>query len=85
MMSLSWFISLLLPSLQVDFKPSGRRCCQPGCGGLLVDNILDWDTPLPEDELDAAVEQAEEAVRAWVVAFSYDIGLSGSWLSKTLA
>ncbi|GLC36450.1 hypothetical protein PLESTB_000149400 [Pleodorina starrii] len=57
----------------VDFKPSGRRCCQPGCGGPLVDNILDWDTPLPEDELEEAVRQAEDADVALVLGTSLQI------------
>jgi hypothetical protein len=47
---------------QVDFKPTGRLCAAPGCGGALADNILDWDSPLPEDELQASEEAAKEAV-----------------------
>nr|ADI47119.1 SIR2-like protein [Chlamydomonas reinhardtii] len=57
----------------VDFRPSGRRCTAPGCGGELVDNILDWDTPLPQDELDEAVRQAEEADVALVLGTSLQI------------
>ncbi|GLI63761.1 hypothetical protein VaNZ11_006835, partial [Volvox africanus] len=57
----------------VDFKPSGRLCSQPGCDGPLVDNILDWDTPLPEDELEEAVRQAEEADLALVLGTSLQI------------
>ncbi|KAG2449351.1 hypothetical protein HYH02_005506 [Chlamydomonas schloesseri] len=58
----------------VDFRPTGRRCSSPGCGGgVLVDNILDWDTPLPQDELDEAVKQAEEADVALVLGTSLQI------------
>ena len=32
------------------------------CGGLLRDNILDWDSALPDDELEAACNHASEAV-----------------------
>ncbi|MEW5300743.1 MAG: hypothetical protein WDW36_003652 [Sanguina aurantia] len=42
----------------VNFKPTGRRCAAAGCGAELVDNILDWDTALPEDELELSVETA---------------------------
>ncbi|EFJ49104.1 hypothetical protein VOLCADRAFT_59916, partial [Volvox carteri f. nagariensis] len=57
----------------VDFKPSGRLCDQPACGAPLVDNILDWDTPLPEDELGEAVRHAEEADVALVLGTSLQI------------
>eukprot|EP00798_Chlamydomonas_sp_ICE-L_P021068 gene21068-27948_t len=60
----------------VDFKPTGRHCVAPKaaaagqesqhdagsvCGGALVDNILDWESPLPDDELDASLEHAAGA------------------------
>jgi hypothetical protein len=32
------------------------------CDGPLHDNVLDWDSPLPEDELDACIEAACDAV-----------------------
>ncbi|PNH03818.1 NAD-dependent protein deacetylase SRT1 [Tetrabaena socialis] len=57
----------------VNFKPSGRRCPAPGCGGPLVDNILDWDTTLPEDELNESVRQAEGADVALVLGTSLQI------------
>ncbi|KAL6756381.1 DHS-like NAD/FAD-binding domain-containing protein [Haematococcus lacustris] len=48
----------------IDFQPTGRRCVRPGCQGVLVDNLLDWESALPDDELDASIEAAERSVRA---------------------
>ncbi|KAG2491681.1 hypothetical protein HYH03_010049 [Edaphochlamys debaryana] len=57
----------------VNFRQTGRVCPAPGCGAPLVDNILDWDTALPEDELEAAVEAAEGAGVALVLGTSLQI------------
>lgn len=46
----------------VGFKHTGRFCVAPGCGGALQDNTLDWESKLPDDELQVAVDKADEAV-----------------------
>ncbi len=46
----------------LNFRPTGRVCAADGCGGALHDNVLDWDSALPDDELDASIEAAEQAV-----------------------
>lgn len=43
----------------VGFKYTRRKC--DACGGRLTDNILDWESPLPEDELDATIQHTERA------------------------
>ena len=37
-------------------------CTSPGCAGVLHDNTLDWDSKLPEEELEAAIDHADKAV-----------------------
>lgn len=48
--------------MQVGFGLTGRTCTVPGCGGALADNILDWDSKLPDDELEASEHHARNAV-----------------------
>eukprot|EP00882_Tetradesmus_deserticola_P015171 GHRQ01016155.1.p2 GENE.GHRQ01016155.1~~GHRQ01016155.1.p2 ORF type:complete len:195 (+),score=104.16 GHRQ01016155.1:173-757(+) len=46
---------------QVGFKQTGRRCTKPGCRGMLVDHILDWEDALPPAELKATEQHASSA------------------------
>lgn len=60
----------------VDFKPTGRMCTCPSCDGKaapMVDNVLDWDSPLPDDELDASIAAAEGAGVCLVLGSSLQI------------
>ncbi|KAF6263087.1 SIR2-family protein HDAC1 [Scenedesmus sp. NREL 46B-D3] len=45
----------------VGFKQTGRRCSKPGCRGMLVDHILDWEDALPPAELKATEQHAAGA------------------------
>ncbi|GFH31397.1 NADH-dependent histone deacetylase, partial [Haematococcus lacustris] len=57
----------------IDFQPTGRRCVRPGCQGVLVDNLLDWESALPDDELDASIEAAERSGLCLVLGSSLQI------------
>jgi hypothetical protein len=57
----------------VGFKPTGRRCSQPGCGAPLRDHILDWEDALPEEELDASEAHADGADLALCLGTSLQI------------
>ncbi|KAJ9522453.1 hypothetical protein QJQ45_008260 [Haematococcus lacustris] len=57
----------------IDFQPTGRRCVKPGCQGVLVDNLLDWESALPDDELDASIEAAERSGLCLVLGSSLQI------------
>ncbi|KAG1662953.1 hypothetical protein FOA52_006706 [Chlamydomonas sp. UWO 241] len=57
----------------VGFKDTGRMCTHPGCGGRLHDNTLDWDSKLPEDELEEAIERADQAAVSLVLGTSLQI------------
>eukprot|EP00887_Chlorella_sp_A99_P002716 scaffold6.g2716.t1 len=57
----------------VGFKRTGRRCSQPGCGGALVDHILDWEDELPPDELELSEKHAAEADLAICLGTSLQI------------
>ncbi len=46
----------------LGFNATGRTCNRPGCGGGMIDNVLDWESELPDDELDDSLTAAEEAV-----------------------
>ena len=64
--------SYLVPPLYhqietVGFKATGRTCTAPGCSAPLHDNTLDWDSKLPDDELQEAIDHADTAVRKGVV------------------
>ena len=43
----------------VGFKATGRAC--PHCHSSMVDNTLDWDSALPEDELEESIEAADQS------------------------
>ncbi|PSC69749.1 NAD-dependent deacetylase SRT1 [Micractinium conductrix] len=57
----------------VGFKRTGRKCSQPGCGGVLKDHILDWEDALPEDELAETEAHAKEADLALCLGTSLQI------------
>ena len=58
----------------VGFSPTGRSCNQ--CGRPMVDNTLDWDSPLPDEELEAAIEEADRATVQLVLGTSLQISPS---------
>lgn len=43
----------------MSFQPTGRYCNV--CGGILRDTLLDWEDALPEDDLDRATTECENA------------------------
>ncbi|CAG9466603.1 unnamed protein product [Pedinophyceae sp. YPF-701] len=45
----------------VGFRGTGRSCASEGCRGRLRDHVLDWDQPLPDDELDESEARAQRA------------------------
>ena len=47
----------------ISFQPTGSVCkdCGPGKGAVVRDTLLDWEDPLPEDELFAAQEHCEQS------------------------
>ena len=47
--------------MQVGFKATGRVCSQPGCRGRLRDFVLDWESALPEAQLQETERQVAEA------------------------
>lgn len=57
----------------VGFKPTGRRCEDPSCGGRLHDHVLDWEDALPEDELETSEKHAREADLAICLGTSLQI------------
>lgn len=42
-------------------QPTGRKCQAKGCGADLYDTLLDWEDPLPEEDLERAEREASEA------------------------
>mmetsp|Transcript_25737 Transcript_25737/g.69860 ORF Transcript_25737/g.69860 Transcript_25737/m.69860 type:complete len:772 (+) Transcript_25737:32-2347(+) len=67
----------------VNFQPTGRLCVAPECGSKdakadcrppsLLDNVLDWDSALPDDELDAAIDAAKRSELTLVLGSSLQI------------
>ena len=63
----------------VGFKTTGRRCVARGCddgsgrGGRLRDQVLDWEDPLPPEELKRAERESKEAALALVLGSSLQI------------
>ncbi|KAL1515666.1 hypothetical protein AB1Y20_002283 [Prymnesium parvum] len=55
----------------VGFKLTGRRCT--GCNGALRDHCLDWDDPLPEEELSTTEREAAKADLAICLGTSLQI------------
>eukprot|EP00820_Chromera_velia_P029907 Cvel_12728.t1-p1 / transcript=Cvel_12728.t1 / gene=Cvel_12728 / organism=Chromera_velia_CCMP2878 / gene_product=NAD-dependent protein deacetylase sirtuin-6, putative / transcript_product=NAD-dependent protein deacetylase sirtuin-6, putative / location=Cvel_scaffold845:36200-36910(-) / protein_length=237 / sequence_SO=supercontig / SO=protein_coding / is_pseudo=false len=45
----------------MGYKPTGRGCPRPGCGGGLRDKITDWDSDLPQEDKDRAEDEHEKA------------------------
>lgn len=45
----------------MSFHPTGRKCERAECGGNLHDTLLDWEDPLPENDLDRAEQEADQA------------------------
>jgi mono-ADP-ribosyltransferase sirtuin 6 len=45
----------------MSFQPTGRKCELEKCGGNLHDSLLDWEDPLPEDDLDRAEQEVDQA------------------------
>lgn len=45
----------------MGFKLTRRSCTAEGCLGRLKDSILDWESPLPDEELDRCEEHLDEA------------------------
>lgn len=42
----------------ISFQPTGRRCTL--CTGVLRDTLLDWEDPLPVDDLERAYKECEK-------------------------
>lgn len=45
----------------VSFRKTGRYCENRHCGGALRDTILDWEDELPDDDLNKAIHECENA------------------------
>jgi NAD+-dependent protein deacetylase sirtuin 6 len=60
----------------VSFKPTGRKCDE--CGGALCDTLLDWEDPLPEDDLDRSNAYCREADLVICLGTSLRIQPAGS-------
>lgn len=43
----------------MSFQPTGRNC--DFCGGVLRDTLLDWEDPLPEDDLERSEQHCKKA------------------------
>ncbi len=63
--------------MQVGFKQTGRSCSTEGCIGRLKDNILDWDSALPDDELDASQDHLDAADAVICLGTSLQINPAG--------
>ncbi|CAD7700133.1 unnamed protein product [Ostreobium quekettii] len=57
----------------VGFQCTGRTCTVSGCRGRLRDHILDWDDPLPENELAQSEKIAAQADLALCLGTSLQI------------
>ena len=40
---------------------TGRFCVTPGCGAPLRDKTIDWDSKLPDEEFEPAIENHQKA------------------------
>lgn len=60
----------------ISFTPTGRSCIS--CGGVLRDTLLDWEDPLPEDELDRSEEHCRRADLVLTLGTSLRIEPAGS-------
>lgn len=63
----------------MSFQKTGRFC---GCGGALRDTLLDWEDPLPEDDLERAENYCEKADLALCLGTSLRIEPAGSLPTK---
>ena len=60
----------------MSFQKTGRRCDLCGCD--LIDTLLDWEDPLPEDDFERATEECEKADLALALGTSLRIEPAGS-------
>jgi NAD+-dependent protein deacetylase sirtuin 6 len=60
----------------VSFQPTGHTC--DACGGALCDTLLDWEDPLPEDDLDRATAHCTKADLVICLGTSLRIQPAGS-------
>ena len=45
----------------MGLQPTGNYCIEKGCNGSLIDNAIDWDTPLPEDKFEQFKKEVRKA------------------------
>jgi mono-ADP-ribosyltransferase sirtuin 6 len=66
----------------IGLKPTGSKC--PDCGKSLIDRLCDWDSPLPEDEVDTAIQNHRIADLVICLGTSLRIRPAGLWPTRTL-
>ena len=64
------------PVETISFKPTGSSC--PKCAGVLRDTLLDWEDPLPEDELALSEAHCEQSDLVLALGTSLRIEPAGS-------
>lgn len=66
----------------VGFKRTGRRC---SCGGAFRDQVLDWESPLPDEDYDRALLAARDCDLMLVLGSSLNITPACEIPSETVA
>ncbi|XXQ38127.1 protein acetyllysine N-acetyltransferase [Plasmodiophora brassicae] len=66
----------------IGLRPTGNACKR--CGGPLRDLLCDWDSNLPQDEVEYAIEQHRMADLAICVGTSLRIRPAGLWPLRTI-
>jgi len=65
-------------------QPTGRFCDKPECGGPLRDKTIDWDSKLPDEEFQPAIEHHKKADLAICLGTSLRIRPAGNMPLRTL-
>lgn len=68
----------------MGLKPTGKRCDDAFCDGVLIDNAVDWDTDLPEHKFKVAEQHMSRANLVICLGTSLRIRPAGNMPSRVL-